>query len=460
MTSGARYFAHWTDDVTGDEARQDDDEIIRMYEFTPEVLERLAEDVEISDITERLNFSGAQRNLSEVGNKAETTIRLDQENDLADISMADEHRLLYTAMEGLRVTAESAIARAETAEAKLVAQTAALASPKDAVHQGLDLQRALAGEVKAVIAAEVKKAVQAAVDEATSELRAVVAEARQLRDAVKPSADMMGDFHAAFALTRGSNFESNKLSLHSEDDRDRECELEGREAIMMMAMKAVAHQVLGRGSKSMHVSPSISTDDTHSSATLAGASRTQSAYSSMPCSSRASSAGDSPSHGDRKNDIEVNGSARLVDYLPDFGSPQILKEAPLPVTPKVAAESSPQEEPAMCAAELVEEGVCALANPSDSCTPQRSVSLPGLTPSDAEAQQKTTTPRRVRDVVSQFERILPGRGQAQQEGPLAPWPFAPVTRSKNISVAATPWTTSFSAVPRRPARTASLSSLH
>jgi hypothetical protein len=377
--------------------------------------------------------------------------------------MADEHRLLYTAMEGLRVTAESAIARAETAEAKLVAQTAALASPKDAVHQGLDLQRALAGEVKAVIAAEVKKAVQAAVDEATSELRAVVAEARQLRDAVKPSADMMGDFHAAFALTRGSTFESNKLSLHSEDDRDRECELEGREAIMMMAMKAVAHQVLGRGSKSTHVSPSISTDDTHSSATLASASRTESAYSSMPSSARGSSAGDSPSHGDRKSDIEVDGSARLV-LAPDSSmlgspqSPQMLKEAPLPVTPKIAAASSPQEDPMSSIAAYLpqpEEGVCALAKPFDSCMSQRSVSLPGLTPSDSPQES-----RRVRDVVSQFERILPGRGQAQQEGPLAPWPFAPVTRSKNISVSATPWTTSFSAVPRRPARTASLSALH
>lgn len=394
------------------------------------------QEVEISDITERLSFSGGHR-------KADTT------HAEAGVSFADEHRLLYTAMDGLRMAAESAIARAETAEAKLSAQSASLASPTD-----IGSQKALAEEVKVVIAAEIKKAVQVAVDEATAELRAAVAEAKQLREIVKPSANMIGDFHAALALTQGSKLERNKINMYGEDDRDRESEAEGRHALMMMAMKAIAHQVLESGSKGFHVSPSISTDDTHSSATLTGASRTQSLYSSM--SSRTSSAGNSPSRSEKANDVvEVSGSARLVPAREElFLGSETLKEAPLPMTPAKSAESFARD--GALPTQVRERSPSSLSKflvKSDSLvSPQRSEEV---TADDLEPPES----RRVRDVVSQFERILPGGGRDQNEGPLAPWPFAPVPRSKNFSIAATPWTTLSSAV-RRPARSASVSAIN
>jgi len=394
------------------------------------------QEVEISDITERLSFSGGHR-------KADTT------HAEAEVSFADEHRLLYTAMDGLRMAAESAIVRAETAEAKLSAHTASLAAPTD-----IDSQKALAEEVKVVIAAEVKKAVQVAVDEATAELRAAVAEAKQLREIVKPSADMIGDFHAALALTQGSKLEKNKIHMYGEDDRDRESEAEGRHALMMMAMKAIAHQVLESSSKGFRVSPSVSTDDTHSSATLTGASRTQSLYSSM--SSRTSSAGNSPSRSEKANDVvEVSGSARLVPAREDlFLGSETLKEAPLPMTPAKSAESFARD--GALPTQVKEPSPSSLSKflvKSDSfVSPQR---LEEVTADDLEPSES----RRVRDVVSQFERILPGGGRNQNEGPLAPWPFAPVPRSKNFSIAATPWTTLSSAV-RRPTRSASVSAIN
>merc|ERR1711953_529962 len=62
--------------------------------------------------------------------------------------------------------------------------------------------------------------------------------------------------------------------------------------------------------------------------------------------------------------------------------------------------------------------------------PQRSFSVPGLHVHDHQREE----PRRVRDVVSQFEKILPSRGRDRQENAsLAPWPFASMPRAKNLS---------------------------
>jgi DNA-binding transcriptional regulator YiaG len=179
--------------------------------------------------------------------------------------VADDRKLICEAMEGLRSAAETAIVRAEIAEAQLVTQTGTLlvegksciCSPDDREA----IRKELEEEMKAYFTINMKQVIQAAVDEATAELREAISEVRQIRDSLQLR---QAEFADPFGKTR----------------MVQEPQVEGKEAQMMMAMKEFARQVKESYSKDPQMSPSMSTEDARSAAPLEAVHSARSSASS------------------------------------------------------------------------------------------------------------------------------------------------------------------------------------
>jgi len=370
------------------------------------------------------------------------------------IDVDEEQRLLTAALDGMRAAVEEATRRAEAAEARLVCG---------------DLQVHL----KECLAREVRESVQSVIDEATSELRTAMTEIRQLRAEVASSSASSSTSSSARAS------EAAEVEPHPRLDVAADSET-------MLAVKVAAQQALAStGAPKDHGSVPRSVTETGSTASPA-----ESAGASAGCRSEGGSGDTSPKQTDSWKQVtsdESNDSNDTILLAPSAPWPRWREESQWqPLDPSAASESaepgasrqlqsepacdvtlrspprhaqdepSLDEQPSLAEAKAPSAGklpaVCrpmamqrvrATVQPLCDALHRESTQTLGLesprleSPRLADAIEAGES-RRVKDVVSEWEKILPLRPSTPTGGtPLAAWPFGQATQ-RGTSVLAPP----------------------
>lgn len=400
-----------------------------------------------------------------------TTFALDSADTCSEppIDVEEERRLLMSALDGMRLALEEVTQRAEVAEARQRSQSE-------------DLQ----AHLKACISHEVREAVQNVVHEASSELRAAAAEIRRLRSEARDEKlrAALSDVAVSSVSTSMSRSTLSSAAAHRDNETSKPaCSFETQPEMgiaatydAMMAVKVAARQALENSGSftSSALTSAWSSKDISSvqqSADETGSTSTApvSAPTSAGCSSEGGSGGSSPKQ--EPASPERTSMVEPMEASVALRAPQDEPQKDEPASPRkpTASPSQPRPPP------LTKLAVKPMAMPRVRAVGQPMGDMPVQPFANSELLDMQEAPsfssprrieeldpgetRRVRDVVSEWERILPLRTSSAPSSapsgsaPLAAWPFA-TAQQRGSSVLAPPfkpqWTKRAASLVSRP----------